>query len=586
MSTLNSKIRVSELDFESIKTNFKSFMSAQSEFADYDFEASGMSILMDLLAYNTYYNSVLANYTANETFIDSAVKRDSVVSHAKALGYTPKAVKSSRAKLKMTLRNVMGEPSQLVMPAGTPFEATIKEDVYQFVTIDTTVAPVSDNEFTFDSFYVYQGIFQQNTFYANGDVVEKFTLPNPNVDVTSIRVYVRKSESDLDMVAYGHVDTIIDLNPESIVFFTQEGISNLTEIYFGDGILGKQLAAGNVVHVTYITSAGQVTNGCKVFKLTGAVEGNTNATVTTLEIASGGSDAEEIESIRFNAMTYFGVQNRAVTAEDSRALVMQKFSNIKDIIVWGGEKQTPPEYGKIFICVQPKNTDFLTTSEKEEITTIVKQRAVANISPKFVDPEFIDIELYADVYYDRFRNDKSTVDLKNIVVSDINDYANKFLNRFDSILRYSLVSKIIDSSDYSILSNLLKIKVYKSFLPVLFYQNIISFKFYNNITSIGSTGFYVEGLAEKVYVRNNGSIAQLYYYTATKELKIYKDVGTVDLTNGTINLDPLLITKFDGSEIRLYATPYINDVFSKNNNITRLQSKNVFVNIYDDKIRS
>jgi hypothetical protein len=591
MSTFNnSNIRVSDLDFASIKSNFIEYLKSQAEFADYDFQASGMSILLDVMAYNTYYNSVLANFVANETFIDSAVKRNSVVAHAKSLGYRPKSVKSAKAKIQLTLTNAVGEPNQLVMKAGTPFETTVREQTFQFVTLNDIKASVDNSAYNFGEFHIYQGQFQQNTFVASGKKAEKFTLPNAGVDSSSIRVVVQTSATVLDYAFYNPSDTVVDIDGDSNTFFIQEGISGKAEIYFGDGVIGKQLAAGNIITVTYITSLGQSANDAKVFKLTGTIEGNSVVSVSTIETASGGADPEDIDSIRFNATTYFGVQNRAVTAGDYRALILQNFQNVKNVVTWGGEKQVPPEYGKVFVCIQPKNTDFLTDSEKAEVSEIVRKRAVANVSVKFLDPEYIDIELTTSVFYDPVKNDKNTLDLQNSVITAISQYGDNYLGNFDNTFRYSQLSRIIDNSDFSILNNLTSFRVFKSFIPVLSEYNGIDFIFNNSMSPnvydpvVYSSGFYIAGATEKMFIKDNGlGILRLVYNDAAGVERVYDaNVGTVKYDVGSISTKSLDITEYDGNEIQIFIKPKINDILSKNNNIVRLQSKNVTVNILTD----
>jgi hypothetical protein len=592
MALSNNKIRISDLDFGSIKSSFKDFLKEQAEFADYDFEASGMNVLMDILAYNTYYNSVLANYTANETFLDTAVKRDSVVSIAKGLGYRPKSVKSSRAKIQLVLSNAVGCPCGLVMKAGTPFETTVREQTFQFVTKDDFVAINEYGSYNFGDVFIYQGQFQQNTYIANGSVAEKFTLPNPNVDITSISVVVQNSATVLDYSTYNHSDTIVDIDGESKVFFVQEGLGGRAEIYFGDNIIGKQLSAGNIVIVTYITSQGQIANDAKVFKLIGTIEGNSVVSIRTIENAVGGADAEDIESIRFNAMSYFGVQNRAVTSDDYKALILQNFSNVKNCITWGGEKQIPPEYGKVFVCIQPKNVEYLTDSEKQDIVDVLRKRAVANVSTVFADPEYVDIEIVTDVYYDLLKNNKSTIELRNVVLAAIREYADNYLGKFDSTFRYSLLSKVIDNSDYAIISNLTSFKAFKSYLPILNVDNIITVSIHNKIkrstleSSISSSKFNVSGLSEQVYFRDVAGVIQVVYTDANSAEKIYSaNHGTVDYDTGIIKISPLNITNYDGNELRIYFVPTINDIFSKNNSIVRLQPRNSVINVYVDSLR-
>ncbi len=586
----NQNIRVSDLDFASIKQSFKDYLALQGEFADYDFDASGMSVLMDILAYNTYYNSVMANYLANETFIDSAVKRDSVVSLAKTLGYRPKSARASKATLTMTLSHAAGEPDQLIMKTGTPFETTVRQQTYQFVTLNDVIAANNNGTYNFGTFDVWQGDFNVNSYTATGVAAEKFTLPNANVDTSSIRVVVQTSSTVYDYSFYQPADYIGDIVGTSKVFFIQEGLSNKTEIYFGDGVLGKQLASGNIVVVTYVTTSGSVANDAKVFNLTGSIEGNNNVQIFTTASASGGADAEGIDSIKFNATTYFGVQNRAVTSNDYRALIQQNFQNVKNVVTWGGEKSDPPEYGKIFVCIQPQNAQYLTTLEIQEIKDMMKLKSVANISPEFVNPDYIDVEVASEVYYDPIKNDKNSEQLRTAIKNQIVTYADSYLGKFDSTFRYSQLSKVIDQSDFSILNNLTKISVYKEVLPVINQENLISFSFNNPLmtdaisAALYSTGFSIPNRTQLVYLQDdkNGNVS-LYYFDAAGSKKIAKsNVGTVNYKTGKVNIQKLVITDYQGSALKLYMTPLKNDILSNNNNIVRIQQSNIAVTLVAD----
>lgn len=586
----NNNIRVSDLDFASIKQSFKDYLATQGEFADYDFEASGMSVLLDILSYNTYYNSVMANYVANETFIDSAVKRDSVVSLAKSLGYRPKSARAAKATVTMTLSNAVGEPEQLVMKTGTPFETTVRQQTYQFVTLNDVIATNNNGTYNFGSFDVWQGQFNVNTFTAGGLAAEKFTLPNSNVDVSSIRVIVQTSATIYDYSYYQPADFMAAITGTSKVFFVQEGIGNKTEIYFGDDTLGKKLAAGNIVVVTYITTDGSAANDAKVFSLTGSIEGNNNVQIFTTSSATGGADAEDIDSIKFNATSYFGVQNRAVTAGDYKALIQQNFQNVKNVVTWGGEKSDPPQYGKIFVCVQPQNAQYLTSLEIEEIRSMIKLKSVANISAEFVNPDYVDIEVASEVYYDPIKNDKNSEQLRTNIKNQIITYANSYLGKFDSTFRYSQLTKVVDQTDSAILNNLTTIRVYKEVLPVINQENLISFSFNNALqtdninAALYSTGFSIPNLPQTVYLQDdkNGTIV-LYYFDAAGNRKIAKaNVGTVNYKTGKVNIQKLVISDYVGSALKIYMTPLKLDIVSNNNNIVRIQQSNVAVSLVAD----
>lgn len=582
----NSNIRVSDMDFDGIKTSLKDFLKNQGEFADYDFEASGMTILMDILAYNTYYNSVLANYVANETFIDSAVRRDSVVSLAKALGYRPKSARSAKARVGMTLTSAVGEPDSLVMKAGTPFDTVVKQQSYQFVTLNDVIASNANGTYDFGVFDLWQGTFQSNRFTATGASAEKFTLPNANVDTSSIVVVVQESTSNLNYNYYQPADVISDVTDTSKVFYIQEGLGNLTEIYFGDDTLGVQLAAGNVVIVTYITTDGAASNGAKVFNLAGMVEGNSLVQVSTYATASGGADAETIDSIRFNATTYFGVQNRAVTSNDYKLLIQQNFQNVKNVVTWGGEKSNPPQYGKIFICIQPQNAEFLTSSEIEEIKTLMKLKSVANIAPEFVNPIYIDCLISTEVIYDPVKNNNNSEQLKTLVYDRIMSYSNTYLGKFDSVMRYSQLTRLIDQSDPSIMNNLTDVKLYTDFLPVLNQPNDFTFSYNNAIAlhpssaSFYSSGFYMYGVPQLVYLRDNSKgVIEVHYYDVGGVSRTVGDVGVIDYSTGKVSIPSLNVTDYHGNAIKLYMVPARLDAVSKQNTLVRIDADDITIKL-------
>jgi hypothetical protein len=349
-----TKLDISQLDFDGIKDNLKTFLKQQDEFTDYDFEGSGMNILLDVLAYNTHYLGFNANMLANEMYLDSADQRSSVVSLAKQVGYTPRSASASKATIDVLVNN--GSGSSITMARGTKFTSTVDGTNYSFVNnADVSISPV-DGVYKFSNLDIFEGTFLNFKYTANtSDTDQRFIIPNDNVDTTTLTVKVQESTSDSTTNTYTLAQGITGLDSTSKVYFLQEVENGRFEVYFGDGVLGKAIADGNIIILDYVTCNRDEPNGATTFALSGNVGGFTNVTITTVSNASNGDGPETIESIKYNAPRDYTSQDRAVTADDYKVLVKSLYANAQSVQVYGGEDAAVPDYGKVYISIKAKS---------------------------------------------------------------------------------------------------------------------------------------------------------------------------------------------------------------------------------------
>ena len=439
-TTETKKLQVTELDFDQIKNNLKQFLRNQSEFVDYDFEGSGMAVLLDLLAYNTHYLGFNANMAANEAFLDSAELRSSVVSLSKMLGYTPSSAVSPKAIINLVLTNATG--SSVTMPAGTKFTTTVDNDTYTYVTnSDNTITP-TDGVYTFSNVNIYEGTrvtFEYTVDSTNEE--QRFIIPNNNVDITTLGVLIQNSVSDATIFTYAKASSQIGVTATSKVYFIQEVEDGKFEIYFGDGVTGVKPSDGNIVKLTYIVTNKSASNTASTFTLSGTVGGFTG-TVTTVANSSGGTDAENISSIKLNAPLQFSAQDRAVTAADYKTLVKQIYPAASAIQVWGGEDNSVPAYGRVYISIKAKDGTTLTSSDKASIQTQLEDYAVASVRPVISDPETTFITLKTTFKYDSNLTIEDATTLAGKVQTTISKYSDDNLDNFVGVFRHSALSTI------------------------------------------------------------------------------------------------------------------------------------------------
>ena len=478
---MTDRLRVTELDFDEIKTNLKNFLKNQNEFTDYDFEGSGLSVLLDILAYNTHYNAYYLNMIANESFLDTALLRNSVVSHAKKFGYVPRSATAARATINFNVNSLNSTPGSLTLPRGYTFISSLVDNkIYKFVTLDdVTVSKVGTN-FTFQNLKIYEGSLNRFSFTHSQSSNPKqiFTIPDENVDISTLTVSVQQSVSNTNSIVYNLVTDVLNLTANSSVYFLQEGLNSQYQIYFGDDVIGKKIPDGGVVNVTYLSTNGSIVNRANNFIATTPISSYTTFTVQSVSSASGGSEKESVDQIKFSAPLQFISQNRAVTKNDYVKLIQQRYPQFDAVNVWGGEENIPPVYGKVFISAKPKLGFEVSDTEKDYfINEIVKPISVLTVTPEFVDVDYNYIKLISTVYYDPTKTTLNTSTLQSKITTAINSFSNLNLNKFNSIFSSSKLRTNIDNSDVSVVSNELEIFLSKRFRPLLNQTNTYTLDF-------------------------------------------------------------------------------------------------------------
>jgi hypothetical protein len=588
----NKKINVTELDFDNIKSNLKTFLQGQSEFSDYDFEGSGLSVLLDVLAYNTHYNALYNNLTINEMFLDSASKRNSVVSLAKMLGYTPRSATCAVANIRMTVNNGVIGPSSLTLPAYSTFNTSVDGVSYTFHTTESYTINGSGTTYTFDNVNIVEGT--PLSFKYNVTTGSRYIIPNSNIDLTTLNVRVQESSTSSIYETYTSSSSITSADSATKVFFVKEIDDGLYELTFGDGVVGRALENGNVVHIDYFTSSLESPNGARVFSYTGNIllTGST-VNITCLDIATGGSSAEDIESIRFNAPRIYAAQNRAVTPDDYKAIIYSSLPEAKAVSVWGGEDNNPPVYGKIFVCVKPKDATKLTQLQKASLTsTILANKNVVSVIPEVVDPEYINISLDVKVYYNERETTRTAAEIATLVTDTIFAYDDSDLQNFDGVFRYSKLSRLIDTCEQGITNNITTVTIRRKLQPrynvsAQYLLNLINPIYSSGLPegAITTTGFYVYGSDNLHYIDDDG-IGNLRLYrfgTNATKIIVNDQIGFVDYTNGIIDIRNLHITALADIDFEISIKPQSNDVVSALTQIAQIARDHLTVTAIADK---
>jgi hypothetical protein len=607
MTTLN----VAPLNFEDIKANLKEWMRSHSDFTDYDFEASGLSYLLDVLAYNTHYNSVYANMVANEMFLDTAIKRASVLSHAKGLGYRPQGWFGARAYVDVEVNDIIGDNigTSLRMRRGTKFNTSINNKQMTFVTANDYYATISNDECTFSNVELIEGeffTFSWNMIPSEDDpgVIDhtlKYLIPNAKVDVSSIVMRVYDTGNSFNSNIYHHSSTLMNIQEDNQVFFTQEAENDKTEIFFGNGTTtGAIPTPGQVVTVEYMTTNGKIGNGARVFVLAEQIIDNgmqvvPNGTSTTLVIddsnptgraSSGGKDPEDIETIRYNASMNYPVQNRAVTAFDYKRLIMDNFYNIKSIRVWGGEENVPIQYNSVFICIEPTTQNFLTEIEKQQIRTLLKEKSVMNMRVIFVEPEYLNVKVTSNVYFTPSSIAKN-INLEELIRTAISNYSDNTLSEFGNPLMISKFEAMIDSVHNSIIGNDTNLVVYKDMKVEVNKSRLYTIVFNNQIQqkdgSIFSDKFDM-GYGVDIILKNVGNNMIIGHTLTDGTFAELKNVGTVDYVNGIVSIQSLNVTAFSGDQVNLYMIPLGKNLFSAQSNILKINDEDTKINLIQSTI--
>lgn len=587
-----NQIITDELDFDLVKYNIKQFLKNQSVFSDYDFEGSALSVLIDLLAYNTLYNGFYNHLAINEMFLDSSSKYASAVSLAKTIGYTPRSTTSSRALLDITISGVPENPTVLTIPSGTKFRATVGDADYLFATITDYTATNSSGNFIFTAVEVVEGTLLSQKYVAADNL--QYIIPNKNVDLSTLKVTVQDNISSSNFVKYTKADDILNVLSNDTVYFIKQREDTQYEVYFGNGTIGKKLVTGNVVNIEYITSNGSITNGSRSFVYASGFRSDVFYTITTNQVAIGGSEAEQLESIKFNAPRMYVSQNRAVTADDYDSLLKTQFPAIESLSIWGGQDNVPPIYGKVFVSAKPYDREYFLDDEKESmISYLTEGKNLATITPVFQDPEFIRIQLTTNVYYNKTLSRKSVGELETLVRQTIINY-NESLYQFGTSFRFSQLSTLIDNSDNSILSNITTLKIRKVLQPIFNITTKYNIRFENPIYqdldtggSVWSTRFYIGTETDRCYFKDdgNGNI-DLYLENTLGEARFSKTIGTVNYSSGIVEIVDVLIRGMYDQEIEVMCTPLSNDVVPIRQYIITIPPELTTVNMISDTVLS
>ena len=572
--------QVSNLDFNQIKTSLKEYMRAQSDFTDYDFEGSTLSVLLDTLAYNTYYTAFNTNMVVNELFIDSATLRDNVVALAKQLGYRPKSATSPTAYISFTVTYTNATTdTELILKKGTGFTATYDNNIYNYVVLDDVKAQVANGVATFTDVAVNEGTQLTNTFVVNSaSKSQRFILDNQNIDTNTIRVKVYPTGGSFNE-PYLVADNILGVDGTSKVFFLDEIEDERYEILMGDGVLGKKLENNARIEVSYLITSGPESNGVRTFVFSGVLENPNNVspnsfsvTINSSVAAAGGEEIESTQKIKYTAPKAYGTQERAVTADDYEAIVRKVYPATSDIIIFGGEDQEPPQYGKVFIVLKPTDASYLTSLTKNKIVADLKKYVVASVEPQIVDPSILYVEMNSKIYYNSLITDQTPTQIRDKVIGSIQSYIDTSdTEKFNGKFRYSKFVGVIDDADKSINSNLTSLTMRKDFYPSLnstFYYEVC---FQNSFDEdcddpvLSSTGFRVTEYPNfDVYVEDRSGKIILYRLdTVTGEKVVLdNDIGDIDYVRGELKMYNLTIIKgsFFDNRISVRVKPLSNDI--------------------------
>lgn len=579
MTQLRS-IDISELDFDEIKTNLKAFLQNQSEFTDYDFEGSGLSVLLDVLAYNTHYNAYLANMLANEMFLDSAVKKSSAISIAKHLGYTPSSVRSARATVTVTVNGPSGSPSTLTLDAKTPFSTTLNGNTFTFYNLDAVTISQVNDEYVFEDLVLVEGSLGSFIYAVNQPGPdEKYELPDPNIDTSTLKVTVQTSSSNTAVEVYTLAVDTTNVTSTSKVYFLEQNPSGRYEVFFGDGIVGKKLTTGNLVKTEYLRSSGTLANTSNTITTsftTSSIGGSSNIIISPSVNPSGATNGDSITDIKFKAPRVNAARNRAVTAADYEALITAGFNDAESISVWGGEDNIPPVYGKVFISLKPYEGFIISQNTKSVIADqIIRSKKVLAIQPEFVDPEYFYVNLTLNLTFDSTATTKTTSEIETIVRSTIANYFSTDLQKFNRDFNKSKLLKLILEADTSISSVIMLIKLQKrntislNALNTFTGDNVIKFENALQPGSLSSSRFFTLSgntttLAKIIDIPNTmppspTGTGTLQIRNASTNTAINTNIGNVNYGTGVVDITGFTPTSLPNNVSDFRVTAFIQE---------------------------
>jgi hypothetical protein len=586
----NSSIALTQLDFDSFKTSLKTYLTEQSEFQDYDFEGSNLSVLLDVLAYNTYQNAFYMNMVSNEMFLDSAKLRDSVISHAKELNYLPRSFTSAKADIRLTVTPTDPNKNSIVVPKGTAFISRVDDYSFTFTTTQNLVITNKINgSFVSDTITLYEGNYLSDTYAINYANPLVFKINNKNVDISSIAVTIIEDNGSVN-IEYSRATSLFGYDENSTVFFLQPGIGDIYEVVFGDGVVGRKPKNNAIVIIEYRTSNGELPNGAFRFINSGRIDNEANVAITTLKAAADGAVAEDLNSIKFNAPRAFTTQERAVTAEDYENLLKANYPEINAVAAYGGEDANPPQYGRIFVSVDLTDVDGLPKIKEDEYKRFLKTRSSVAMEPLFITPDYVYIKVDSIIRYNINRTGLNPEDIRTYAIDGILNYASTNLNKFSKTFRYSKFIQAIDATDSSIVSNQTSINLIKYITPELNRSLNLTIDFKSPLTQeipllgdehpiidihgISSSQFTYNGITNCI-IEDNGDGEVRIVTPVGANHKTLKRIGTVDYDTGIVRITDLVVQNFVGTSLKIYAEPRFSD-------ITAIQ--NVVLNIIEPDI--
>lgn len=613
----NNSVILSTLDFDSLKSNLKQYLQTQSVFKDYNFEASNINVLLDVLSHNSYLNSFYLNMIASEMFLDSAQKYDSVVSHAKELNYIPRSNRSSTGiiNLKIESENLGG---QLTIPKGTIFTGVNANGSFNFTTNESRTISSPNNTYYANNLQIFEGLYFNDSYVMNYDLeTQQFLISNEDVDINSVSVTVIEN-SGANTSEFKRTESLFGLDSSSEVFFIQPSFNNLYEVEFGDGLFGRKPLNGAVINIQYRTSSGADADGVSRFSLSTDLGPVNNANIlrsnTSIVSSSyGGSDKEGIESIRFSAPRYFATQQRAVTTDDYASLITSNFSNdVDDVSVFGGQDLEVKRYGTTVVCLKPFNSGSVPSYVKTEISNYLKDYIAIPNKVLITDPEYIYCSVFSEVQYSSKTTTKSASDISSLVLNSIRNYSKDNLEKFDDDFRFSRLLTAIDNSDPSITSNYTEVRMIRKINPIINTPATFSLDYGNSIyydstssvqseihkqlhetekelltehSSLISSNFtYVDkaGVAHPLsFLEDRDGVVNVYKFTS-EDIVLLGSAGTIDYANGRVILNDFTVSDYEGS-ISVIARPIERDIIASKDKIIIIDPNDVNISVVETR---
>jgi hypothetical protein len=612
----NSPLTLSSIDFDTLKENFKEFLKTQSVFKDYDFDGSNINVLLDVMSYNSFLNAFYLNMVASEMFLDSAQKYDSVISHAKELNYLPRSAKSSIAEINLSLQTTINS-GKLNIPKGTRFSGFNANGSFTFTTDQSKVLSSGSNTFTTANLLIYEGDYYKDSFVVDYSIEnQQFILTNKNIDVNSLTLNVVENNGSSN-TEFKRVETLFGLNGQSNVYFLQGAQSDSYEIVFGDSLFGRKPQDGAVLNANYRVSSGIDADGITVFSLQddfGPINSGqiTSSTITLVSSSSGGSEKENMDSVRFSAPRYFATQQRAISSDDYKSLVLVNFGGeISDVTVYGGQEIEPKLYGRVIVAVKPTTGTIAPNYIKNKIYNYLQDYIALPNRIVITDPEYTYCDIFTEVQYDPKSTTKTPSEIQTAVLSSILNYSSNNLEKFANDLRYSRLTASIDSADSSITSNDTELRIIKRIVP-----NFNQDTTYN--ISVGNVLYYDASIfsdnaqhkqlhdseidaryahatlisSNFTYNANDGKVYELAFFEddAKGNILLYapigttllpiETVGTIDYATGNINLNEINVASYS-NYISLYIRSRFKDIYAAQNKIISIDPNDVTISVIE-----